>query len=158
MSPRAAQIWDSEDGRSLQSFITEQKDWDSAEGQLQRISRPSGGSPFLVWITALINGTPESSYCAVSVYDPDTQKEVSRAVLLAAYRFTRAELRLVEQLLAGRTPIEAAQALGVTIHTVRTYLKRLYHKVGVRSQATLVRRLIHLSALIAPEVDEPPAA
>jgi len=45
-------------------------------------------------------------------------------------------------MIAGKTPAEAAVAIGVTIHTVRTYLKRLYHKVGVRTQATLVRTLL----------------
>ncbi len=68
-------------------------------------------------------------------------------MLREAFRFTRAEMRLVEQILLGKTPAEAAEALGVTIHTVRTYLKRLYHKVGARSQATLVRKLIQASSL-----------
>jgi DNA-binding CsgD family transcriptional regulator len=80
--------------------------------------------------------------------------ETSRACLLAAYRFTRAEMRLVEQLLAGHTPAEAAQELGVTIHTVRTYLKRLYQKVGVKSQATLIRRLYQVSTAGSPPVRE----
>lgn len=47
----------------------------------------------------------------------------------------------------GRTPKEAAEELGVTIHTVRTYLKRLYIKLGVKSQAMLVRKLMQAASL-----------
>ncbi len=70
-------------------------------------------------------------------------------LLGTAFHFTRAEVRLAEQLLLGRTPTEAAEALGVTIHTVRTYLKRLYHKTETHSQATLVRKLVQAASLPA---------
>lgn len=67
-------------------------------------------------------------------------------MLRELYAFTRAKMRLVEQILLGKTPGEAAEALGVTIRTVRTYLKGLYHKAGARCQAALVRKLIQASS------------
>jgi DNA-binding CsgD family transcriptional regulator len=53
-------------------------------------------------------------------------------------------------MLAGHTPVESALEMGVTIHTVRTYLKRLYLKTGVRTQASLVRKLVHCAQIPYP--------
>lgn len=110
-----------------------------------KVDCKSGRAPYLAWITPLTNGGDGPAYKVMTIYDPERNSELSRTYLATAYRFTKAELRLVDQLLQGHTPAEAAEALGVTIHTVRTYLKRLYQKVGVRSQATLVRRLFQVS-------------
>jgi DNA-binding CsgD family transcriptional regulator len=63
-------------------------------------------------------------------------------VLASVFKFTPAEVRLAEQVIQGHSPLQSAENLGVTIHTVRTYLKRLYHKAGVRTQAGLVRALM----------------
>ena len=77
-----------------------------------------------------------------TLHDQSRSVALSSAMLSKTYRFTHAELRLVEQMLLGRTPAEAANELGVTIHSVRVYLKRLYNKVGVRSQTALMKRLV----------------
>lgn len=112
------------------------------------VHRPKDRSPCLFWITRLtgFGRIPDDSYLCF-VFDLERQPAIGSAVLKEAFRLTRAELRLSEQLLLGKTPAEAAAALGVTIHTVRTYLKRLYHKVGARSQATLVRKLMQAAAM-----------
>lgn len=116
--------------------------WGQDEGRLLTISRPSGRPPWNLWVTPLMNGAAGVCCRAVTIYDALGSGESNRSLLMEAYRFTKAEQRLADQLLSGRTPAEAAEALGVSIHTVRTYLKRLYGKVGVRSQAGLVRSLM----------------
>jgi DNA-binding CsgD family transcriptional regulator len=161
MNPLAAQVWDSADFAPVRG-ATSSGLLDLYAGQLTRIDCASGRLPYLLSITPLLGGSAEESYHVLTIYDPERAAAVSRASLEALFHFTRAEMRLVEQLLHGRMPAQAAEALGVTIHTVRTYLKRLYHKVGVRSQATLMRRLVQVAsgALPAPVPSAPavPAA
>lgn len=79
------------------------------------------------------------------VFDPEQHPGLPIPALRAAFHLTNAEARLVEQLLMGKTPAEAAVSLGVSIHTVRTYLKRLYLKLGVKSQALLMRKLLQVA-------------
>jgi DNA-binding CsgD family transcriptional regulator len=88
--------------------------------------------------TRLTNGRPETSYVGLLLAQPGHRREQRRQRLLESWDLTAAELRLAEAMLDGKRPSAAAESLGVTIHTVRTYLKRLYRKLGVHSQATLV--------------------
>ncbi|HEY3442057.1 MAG TPA: hypothetical protein VGK29_14960 [Paludibaculum sp.] len=111
---------------------------------LTRVIRPSGKEPYVLWVTPLLNGSPTPSYRAVTIYQSNPRKPLDLALLRETFKFTRAELSLAEQILLGRRPQEAADALGVTIHSVRTYLKRLYNKAGVRTQAKLVRKLLQV--------------
>jgi DNA-binding CsgD family transcriptional regulator len=157
MNSFATEVWGTEDLGSLRSILTSEQE-SFQDGHFLKVDCRSGRLPYLAWITSLTNGGEGSSYRVITIYDPERSADLSRACLAAAYRFTRAELRLVDQLLQGHTPTEAAEALGVTIHTVRTYLKRLYQKVGVRSQATLVRRLFQVSLTGAPELATAQAA
>jgi DNA-binding CsgD family transcriptional regulator len=48
----------------------------------------------------------------------------------------------VSWLLQGKSVEEAAAAMGVTVNTARTRLKRIYNKTGIRRQPELVRRLL----------------
>jgi len=142
MNGVARQLLASPEGNYIEERLLCMPEGLAEAGRLVRLDRPSGAPSLLVWTTPLVNGNPYPTYCAVTIFDPGRQQEQVRTILEAAFRFTHAELRLAEQMIAGKTPAEAAVAIGVTIHTVRTYLKRLYHKVGVRTQATLVRTLL----------------
>lgn len=115
---------------------------EEAAGRLVQIERSAGQVPLLAWVTPLVNGVPTPKYRAVTLVDPARRQQIALAALEASFHFTKAEMRLAEQIMNGKSPAESAQALGITIHTVRTYLKRLYHKAGVRTQATLVRKLL----------------
>jgi DNA-binding CsgD family transcriptional regulator len=142
MNQHARQLMAREDGGLLEQTILELFATGGHDGKTIRFERQETGSTYLLWSTPLLNGAPYASYRAVVIFDTSKRHEVDRELLTSVFRFTKAELRLAEQLLAGRTPAEAAETLQVTIHTVRTYLKRLYHKAGVRTQATLVRALL----------------
>lgn len=109
-----------------------------------RVERPSGRAPYVLWVTPLLNGSSLPSYRAITIYQSSPRKPLDLSLLKSTFNFTRAELALAEQVLLGRQPKEAAEALQVTIHSVRTYLKRLYNKVGVRTQAKLVRKLLEV--------------
>lgn len=62
--------------------------------------------------------------------------------LIEMFRLTRAEARLALALGEGHSLAEAAGLLGVTLHTARTYSKRIFQKTGTRRQAELVRLLL----------------
>ncbi len=142
---------DSENGETIRAHLLELPGGAEAEGVLRLPLRPEGAE-FLVWITPMMNGAAHPSYRLITLFEPGRRQELQRGVLAGAFRFTPAELRLAMELVNGKTPRQAAEILGVTIHTIRTYLKRLYAKTDVRSQAQLVRVLIRAS-LAVPEAD-----
>jgi DNA-binding CsgD family transcriptional regulator len=58
------------------------------------------------------------------------------------YALTSAETRVAVEVAEGCKPSEIAQRLGLSVHTVRSHLKRIFLKTGVHSQAGLVRALL----------------
>lgn len=114
----------------------------SPEGRLVRWAPEEGAAPWLVWITPMINGQREPTCWAVAVSEGESRHDLTAEILASLYRLTKAETRLALQVVEGKSPAEAASEMGVTIHTVRTYLKRLYLKAGVKSQAALVHKLM----------------
>jgi DNA-binding CsgD family transcriptional regulator len=71
---------------------------------------------------------------------PRTRKALSGRIV-AQWRFTPAEARVVERLAGGLRTSDIAATLGVSIHTVRTQLKRAMRKAGVHTQAAMVAAL-----------------
>ncbi len=57
-------------------------------------------------------------------------------------KLTQRELEIVRLIFADEPEQSIAAALGISVNTVRTHLKRLYHKLGVASRAGLVLRLV----------------
>lgn len=55
------------------------------------------------------------------------------------FAFSPAEARLAHELAKGQDLKEAAEALGVTINTARTYLRVVFQKAGVNRQSELIR-------------------
>jgi len=78
---------------------------------------------------------------ALFVYDTSERMEVSISGLKSLYALTEAEARVCELLYKSRNLPEAAKILGISINTAKTHLNRSFRKVGVQSQAELVRRL-----------------
>jgi DNA-binding CsgD family transcriptional regulator len=65
------------------------------------------------------------------------RKEIS-AVSRRAWRLTPAEARCVTALALGQNPREIAAVRAVSIHTVRTQLKRAMTKADAHTQSALV--------------------
>jgi DNA-binding CsgD family transcriptional regulator len=104
-----------------------------------QLARPSGRRPLVIRIVPL---QPRIDALAVVVCDPETRRPVEQRLLHQLYRLTRTEAQLVAALADGERLEDAAQALGVTLGTGRTYLKRVFAKMGVSRQADLVRLLL----------------
>ena len=73
---------------------------------------------------------------------------VARRVELAAeiYGLSPAQIRLARLIVDGHDLAAAADALGVSVNTLRTQLQRIFDKTGVRSQSALVRALLSAEA------------
>jgi DNA-binding NarL/FixJ family response regulator len=53
---------------------------------------------------------------------------------------SRRESQVLVLISGGRAPDDIARALGIAHETVRSHLKRVYHKLGVRDRATAVAK------------------
>jgi DNA-binding CsgD family transcriptional regulator len=104
-----------------------------------QLARPSGRKPLVIRIVPL---QPRIDALAVVVCDPETRRPVEQRLLHQLYQLTRTEAQLVAALADGERLEDAAQALGVTLGTGRTYLKRVFAKMGVSRQSDLMRLLL----------------
>jgi DNA-binding CsgD family transcriptional regulator len=88
---------------------------------------------------------PNRAASLLFIKDTTTSPLVLEEVLVSAYGLTPAEVHMAQAMAAGRSLADHAEQRGVSLNTVRTQLKRLRAKLGVRSQADLVRRLAQLA-------------
>jgi DNA-binding CsgD family transcriptional regulator len=56
-------------------------------------------------------------------------------------KLTAREEQIVRLIAAGKTRKETARELGISPHTVRTHLQRVYSRLGVRSNVELANWL-----------------
>jgi DNA-binding CsgD family transcriptional regulator len=113
-----------------------------------QLARPSGRKPLIIRIVPL---QPKFGMLAVLVCDPEARTAVEESSLHQLYRLTRTEARLVAALARGERLEAAARALGVTLRTGRTYLKRVFVKMGVSRQADLMRLVLSGPPLICSD-------
>ena len=62
-------------------------------------------------------------------------------LVATALRFSDREAEVVRCLLDGHTEQTTALRLGLSVHTVHSYVGRIYPKLGVRSRSDLVVRI-----------------
>lgn len=105
------------------------------------------GPPLVLEVIPLPRRGYESEFAPrVLVVAKGTRVPTDRraAVVQAAYALTAAETQIAMQLSAGENPQAIAAARGVAVGTVRTQIKTICAKLGVRRQAELVARLNEL--------------
>jgi len=76
------------------------------------------------------------------INDPLRSQRPSEAVLRELYGLTSAEVRVALLLSDVHTPRAIAEMIGVTDNTVRSQIKSIYAKTGVRRQSELIRLLL----------------
>lgn len=72
------------------------------------------------------------------------------------YGLTTAEAGVAAWAAQGIGLPEVGQILGITVNTVRTHVRRVFHKTGVRSQAELARQVERLGPLLAEPAEARP--
>jgi len=75
-----------------------------------------------------------------------------------AVRLTPRESEVLRMLARGRTYVQVADALGVSLNTVASHVKNLYRKLGVRSARAAVWRGFELRLLVRPRAQDVRAA
>ncbi|GGD96653.1 LuxR family transcriptional regulator [Aureimonas endophytica] len=68
----------------------------------------------------------------------EAETEAVEARLRRRFGLSAAQGRVAMQLREGRSPAEAAQALGLSVETVRSHLRVLFQRTGTRRQTELV--------------------
>jgi len=78
---------------------------------------------------------------AITVYERHRPRSITQSLLQKLYGLTRSESATAAHLFHGLRTTEVARSLGVSVHTVRSHTKRVFHKCHVKSQSELVRLL-----------------
>ena len=86
---------------------------------------------------------------AIIVADPEAKPRFDSAAVQSTFGWTAAETRVALLLLAGLRPREIADENDVSHETVRTQIKSLFAKSGIRSQTELVRVLMMTAAVLS---------
>ncbi len=84
-------------------------------------------------------GDPRS--VAIFITEPDAELPIDQAAIEEAFGLAPREAELACLLAAGLSVTAMATATGLTVGSVRTYLKRIYGKTRARSQSSLVALL-----------------
>jgi DNA-binding CsgD family transcriptional regulator len=79
------------------------------------------------------------------VTDPSRRQRPAPDILRTLFGLTPAECRVALLLGDGQSPRDIAQTIGVTFNTVRSQIKSVFAKTGVRRQGELVRLLLNYS-------------
>lgn len=87
-------------------------------------------------------GLPAQPIAVVFVGNVDQQFVGLETGLAELYGLTRAEARVTRLLLEGVPLGELPQRLSVSSNTIRTQVKQVFNKIGVRSQSELMRILL----------------
>jgi DNA-binding CsgD family transcriptional regulator len=81
----------------------------------------------------------------VLIEDPAQKRSSAERLFITIFRFTRAECRVAEALLAGEPPKTIANRFADSENTVRTQIRALYDKTGTRGMAALIALLSRLA-------------
>lgn len=116
------------------------------------IRRP--GSRTKVYLIASRVGHPENGHgdgqplVALYLFDPEEQIDLRVELLEDLYGLTQLESRISLAVCEGLSLAAVAERLHVSIHTVRSYMKEIFQKVGVHRQSELISRLLRGPGLL----------
>ncbi len=125
-----------------------------------RIVRP-GRDPILVVASPLPRREDQPNApptAVVYVADGQARQAIDPILLAGLFGFTPAESKVAVQMMQGHTVEDIATQLGISPHTTRNHLKRLYAKTGTRKQCEFVHALLTSPARFAFSVPVQKAA
>lgn len=103
------------------------------------INRPSGLAPYSVEVSVLQRRDRLAQEVAlVSITEASVRLRLDH--LRTAFRLTEAEIDVVSMLHSGLRPEQIADARRTSVQTVRSQIKSVFSKTGVRSQIELVTK------------------
>jgi len=117
------------------------------------LTRRSGEDPYLVEIAPIRDRDEIDGHfkgALVFVIDPTKTDVVSTEGLQQLYGLTPSESEICKLVAEGLETDEVADARNLTRETVRTYIKQILQKTGVKNRAQLVRRALNVNLPIDP--------
>ena len=81
------------------------------------------------------------------IVDPVSRPQIKTGLSAAILGLSPMETRVAVAMAAGHTAADIAQALDCAESTVRTHVKRIYRKLGIRKQTELVRCILSLEGV-----------
>jgi DNA-binding CsgD family transcriptional regulator len=125
------------------------------EGAVQHFSsviKVPTSLPGREWAIQLSRVSPGSGFSAdgqvpdviAFLTDAKGPLDLAPELLCLSYGLTRAEARVAVAATASHSIERIAEGLSVGVNTVKTHLRHVYEKTGVRSRAELVRLLLNL--------------
>jgi DNA-binding CsgD family transcriptional regulator len=111
--------------------------------------RPEARAPTTLRLSSArrtLEVTPlQVSHSASSVYaivlGQSAEVTVSAGQLVKWFRLTKTQARVAVLIYEGGNQVSVGERLGVSVNTVKTHMKEIFKKVGVRSQRGLVRKV-----------------
>lgn len=135
---------DSELDDRLQRVLRQTAPYRNGRAVLATRVRCRGHDPYRIVIRPVPPGSNERNVAFFAIiYAPNGSRGISLHVLCDLYGLTPAQAAVARKLFAGLNLEEAAQALGLSLNTVRTHLKQVFTRCEVNSQA----ELLHLLAM-----------
>jgi DNA-binding CsgD family transcriptional regulator len=107
-------------------------------------------------LTVLLQQLPADPIChsddqptfILLIGDPEHPIFIDHETLQHLHGLTPAESHVVALLVGGKHLNDAARTLGISVHTARTHLKRIFSKTQTSSQAALVRLVLSIPSPI----------
>lgn len=104
------------------------------------INRPSGCTPYVVSVTPLRPQEKFRGHAALmTISEPSSPLRLRHTA--AAFHLTPAEGLVAALLCAGHRPEHIAAVRNTSVQTVRSQIKSIYAKLGVRSQIEMIAKL-----------------
>ncbi len=126
-----------------------QSDTCARRGGSMAIQRTAEGASLSITVAplnagslAVFTASPSVLVCVTDLYG---ELNLAGDRLREAFRLTAAQARVASLLLDGAKPKAMAEALGLSVHTVRTHLASVYEKTETTGQADLSRLLMRLT-------------
>ena len=108
------------------------------------------GHPSLVLTLRCLPNRDTQTLILVQLADLTSTGPIDKPFLRAVFGLTVAEAKVAEAVLRHSGTEMAAEALGISVETMRRHLKNIMAKLGVRSQARLHATLIRALTLAPP--------
>lgn len=109
-------------------------------GAVPILPEPAEGEQAKIWWV-----TADAGVIEVAVHDRRLPED-RLALAAAVYGLSPAQARIAKAIVVGQDLVEAAAEQGISLNTARTHLRRLFDKIGVRTQPALVRALLTVAA------------
>lgn len=102
--------------------------------------RASGEPDYRITMHAMENGAGDTCIF-ISVHDTHAAQRIDTRTLQQLYRLTPTQADIAAALFEGLAVEQVTDRLGISENTVRSHLKGVFRKCGVKSQAELLRLL-----------------